>query len=313
MKRLLTLILIIAWAFNANGQVVRDSTYLADSVQRAEIIRLALSCHGCLIGIEGTDALGNKDTLYFGSDTSTSVGIDNQFGELDVTGRPLKPMDMRFFQRSEVCIANLSIGDSTAFLNPTFLRYRQNLELKKDYRKQWSFPTLVDNYSASSSKYLFRVFTNNYPISFRLIQRTVGGNQFRDFLNLRISSFRNCQFAGQRKLLTTVSLSDTANYSSQNDYYVIGANIGIINSTKKRIRMNLGVYPIPATNIIQITGLRSATNVSITSVTGKETIFKNMIVRPENPEVNIEGLESGIYLLNYSTTSGNQTVKFIKQ
>lgn len=311
MKKLFTLILIITWAFNANGQIIQDSTYLADSASRAEGIIDALTCQGCLIAVEGTDALGNKDTLYFGADTTATVGIDSRFGEVDVTSRPLKSMDMRFFQRPEVCISNLSIGDSTAFLNPTFLRYRQNLELKKDYRKQWSFPTLVDNYNASSSKYLFKVFTNNYPISFRLIQRSVEGNQFRDFLNLRISSFRNCQFAEQRKLLTTVSISDTANYSSQNDYYVIGANIGIINSTKKKIKMELGVYPIPATNKIQITGLSSATNISITSLTGKE--IKNVLVNPESPEVNIEGLEKGIYILYCQSKEGVQALRILKQ
>lgn len=312
MKKLFTLILFIALAFNANGQIVRDSTYLADSAARAESIRLALSCHGCLIGIEGTDALGNKDTLYFGSDTSASVGIDNQFGEVDITNSPLKPMDMRFFQRTEVCISNLSIGDSTTFLNPTFLRYRQNLELKKDYRKQWFFPTLVENYTASSSKYLFKVFTNNYPISFRLIQRSVEGNQFRDFLNLRISSFRNCQFAGQRKLLTTISLSDTANYRNQNDYYFIGANIGIISPVKKKkSKLELSVFPIPATNKIQITGLRSATNISITTIAGKEV--KNLIVNPESTEVNIEDLEKGIYILHCQSKEGVQALRIVKQ
>ncbi|MFY8034788.1 MAG: hypothetical protein ACOVMN_09730, partial [Flexibacteraceae bacterium] len=110
MKKLFTLILFIAWAFNANGQIIRDSTYFADSVARAEIERQVEICHGCLIGLEGTDALGNKDTLYFGADTTATVGIDNRFGEIDVTGRPLKPMDMRFFQRPEVCLADLSIG-----------------------------------------------------------------------------------------------------------------------------------------------------------------------------------------------------------
>lgn len=314
MKRLITLILIIAWALNANGQVVRDSTYLADSAARAEIVRQVEICHGCLIGIEGTDALGNKDTLYFGADTTANAGIDSRLGEVDVTNRSLKPMDMRFFQRPEVCLDNLAIGDSVPFLSPVFLRYRQSIELKSDFRSTWTGFQIgtTDTYTASSNKYVFKVSTQNYPITFRLIQKT-GSNQFRDLRDVNILEFRNCRIASPAKYLSNISINDTARYNYQSSHYYLFGNIYLINSAKKKLKMELGVFPIPAAKKIQVTGLRSATSVSITSITGKETKIKNVIVRPESPEVNIEMLENGIYLLNYPTSRGNQIVKFIKQ
>lgn len=311
MKKLFTLILFIAWAFNANGQIVRDSTYLADSVARAEAILNVLNCQGCIIAIEGTDALGNKDTLYLGADSTATVGIDVPFGEVDITGRPLKPMDMRFFQRPEVCFGTASVGVPNPDRNPTFLRYRQSLELKTDFRRTWNRPRTDSIFSASSAIYVFKATTNNYPISFRMIIQVLPNNPYRDYFNIRIRGFRNCQNIGPGTDITQVDIRDTINYNNQCDHYTIYANIGIINSTKKKIKMELGVYPIPATNKIQITGLSSATNISITSLTGKE--IKNVLVNPESPEVNIEGLEKGIYILYCQSKEGVQALRILKQ
>jgi len=57
--------------------------------------------------------------------------------------------------------------------------------------------------------------------------------------------------------------------------------------------------------------LRSATNISITSITGKE--IKNVVVNPESPEVNIENLEKGIYILHRQSKEGVQSLRIVKQ
>jgi len=247
MKKLFTLILFIVWAFNANGQVVRDSTYLADSVANQRNIQIADNCYGCLVGIEGTDALGNKDTVYFGADTAATVGLDSRLGEIDVTSRPLKPMDMRFFQQMVICLDNLPIGDSVPFLSPTFLRYRQSLELKKDFRRTWrGFGVRpVDTYTASSNKYVFKVKTLNYPISFRLIQKN-GSNQYRDLRNIVFYSFSNCRLAPIEKILSSTQQSDTITYNDSSNYYCISSNIYVLKTKGSKKRMELSVFPIPA-------------------------------------------------------------------
>lgn len=309
MKKLFTLTLIIAWAFNANGQNVRDSTYLADSIAQAIRSNQLRICHGCLIGLEGIDSQGNSDTLFFGADTNATVGVDNQFREIDVTNRPLKPMDMRFFQRSEICVDVLSIGDTTPRLNTVYLRYRQNIELKRDFRSSWKSGHLEDAFTASARKYVFKVTTTNYPISFRLIQKT-GSNQYRDLAVVQLIDFTNCTGFSLREL-HNVALNDTIQFRRASDYYAIGANIFAINSAKKKSKLELKVYPIPATNKIQIKGLRSATSVSITTIAGKA--IKNVLVNPESPEVNIEGLEKGIYILHCQSKEGVQALRIVKQ
>lgn len=309
MKKIFTLILFIAWALNANGQVVRDSTYLADSIAQAIRSNQLRVCHSCLIGIEGTDALGNRDTLFFGADTNATVAVDNQFGEIEVSNRPLKPMDMRFFQRSEICVDVLSIGDTTPRLNTVYLRYRQNIELKRDFRSSWKSGYLEDAFTASARKYAFKVATLNYPISFRLIQKT-GSNQYRDLAVVQMIDFTNCT-GFSLKELNNVALTDTIQFRRASDYYAIGTNIFAINSAKKKVKLELAAYPIPATEKIQITGLRSATSISVTSITGKE--IKNVIVNPESPEVNIEGLEKGIYILHCQSKEGVQALRIVKQ
>ncbi|MFY8034789.1 MAG: T9SS type A sorting domain-containing protein, partial [Flexibacteraceae bacterium] len=169
---------------------------------------------------------------------------------------------------------------------------------------------IVDTYTASANKFIFKVSSQNYPITFRLIQKT-GSNQYRDLREVGVWSFRNCDYALPTKFLRQVNSTDTIQYPVQNDHYFIGGIIYIINSAKNKVKMELGVYPIPATDKIQITGLRSATNVSITSITGKE--IKNVIVNPESPEVNIEGLEKGIYILHCQSKEGVQALRIVKQ
>jgi hypothetical protein len=101
MKKLFTLILFFAWAFNANGQIVRDSIYFADSVANQRNIQIADKSElNSKIAEEAIDEEVESDTYYVSNEeadedyrismmqdeqryeSSVSKDYDNHFAKL---------------------------------------------------------------------------------------------------------------------------------------------------------------------------------------------------------------------------------------
>ncbi len=70
---------------------------------------------------------------------------------------------------------------------------------------------------------------------------------------------------------------------------------------------NISVYPNPATDIINISGITNA-QVNITDITGKTVISENI---NNNAQINVSNLASGIYNINIITNEGNFAQKIV--
>lgn len=81
-------------------------------------------------------------------------------------------------------------------------------------------------------------------------------------------------------------------------------------STDKNVLNTVKIYPNPAQDFIRISDIEGA-NVVITDISGKTVInLKNI---SESNDINVSGLNSGIYFVNVSNEDVNQTIKFIKK
>ncbi len=313
MKKLFTLILFFACAFNAIGQIIPNQIFPGqgyDSLTMDSLNR----CLGCLIKIEGTDALGNKDTIVFGAARNATLGVDNSLGERNYLGIQFNPLDMRFIQRDTICWGRIFTGTPrTGGRSQNFIYFPNPLDLKTDVRASlWvDIPQGGDRVLGSITKHTLKISASNYPISLKLIQLN-GFNYPINYSGIELIPITNCIAPPVTvEPLRLSNLGSIITLTSQVDWYAIGAGFDVNSSKLKKSKLELGVYPIPAAKKIQITGLRSATNVSITSIAGKE--IKNLLVNPESPEVNIEGLEKGIYLLQCQSKEGVQALRIVKQ
>jgi pimeloyl-ACP methyl ester carboxylesterase len=75
---------------------------------------------------------------------------------------------------------------------------------------------------------------------------------------------------------------------------------------------NILVYPNPANNLINVTGLTGSNSISLTDISGS---LIQQVVSPTGGSkiLNMEGLSPGVYLLNISSAGNNITHKIIKQ
>lgn len=81
-------------------------------------------------------------------------------------------------------------------------------------------------------------------------------------------------------------------------------------STEKNVIETVKLYPNPAQDFIKISNVEDV-NVMITDVTGKTVLnIKNV---SEATDINVSGLNSGVYFVNVSNEEVNQTIKFIKK
>lgn len=75
---------------------------------------------------------------------------------------------------------------------------------------------------------------------------------------------------------------------------------------------SIKIYPVPATKILNISGILSEnTKVSVSDITGK-IVLENTIQK-SNPVLPIDNLESGFYIINIYENFGQKTISFIKR
>ncbi len=105
--------------------------------------------------------------------------------------------------------------------------------------------------------------------------------------------------------------SDISDYSdnpvivSSGTFKTEGENINI-----QDIRKNINVYPNPVNNFLYITGADNESNLSITSIEGKE-IYKSVNNKLNKLKINLTDLKSGIYFLKIQNNK-KETIYFKK-
>jgi hypothetical protein len=311
MKRLLTLLLIIAWTFSANGQIIPNQIFpgqgydslTADSLNR---------CLGCLIKIEGTDALGNKDTIIIGATRNATLGVDNSLGERNYLGIQFNPLDMRLIQRDTICWGRLSTGTPrTADRSQNFIYFPNPLDLKKDIRSSlWvDIPQGGDRVLGSITKFTLKISTSNYPITLKLIQLT-GFNYPINYSGIGITPINNCVAPpitvgsfGLTNVGTTVTLT------SQADWYALGAGFSVNNNKNNIIKSNVSIKTNPSSDFVELLNIEG--DVLCKIVNSKGETIKSVFVSSSNSVIDIKDLIPGTYILNLRSGIIKQQLKLI--
>jgi len=81
-------------------------------------------------------------------------------------------------------------------------------------------------------------------------------------------------------------------------------------STKNINKESINIFPNPIVNYFQISGLESEVKISISDLSGKILITKQVIC---NERISLSKLNKGVYILNLTSNEGTYTKKFVKQ
>ena len=93
-------------------------------------------------------------------------------------------------------------------------------------------------------------------------------------------------------------------------YKIVVGTAGIIEAIVNPIT----VHPNPANDYITIGGLNEQMKISSLSITNMEgKVIKNIDVTSATMEVNLNGLENGVYFVVVNHAAGTETLKFIKE
>lgn len=259
------------------------------------------------------DAIGQKDTIYYGAILSTptsspvTMGIDPVFGEQNIYGQPYNSLDARVIQRDSIhheCIRE------THYMFPAApnLYFPQNLDSKVDYRPATGgFNSIYNNFE------LF-IHAEHYPITVRL-----GGIESIHLLGY---SFQLLDSMCNNTQTVAVSSHDVAHYDT---LFVI------TDTTKNTIigriefvvpveqiqgeELSIALFPNPAYDKITINGMDGIEgNVSVINALGQNCLYQTVSLQ-NSLELNLSHLNQGVYFIKChdELTGRSKTLKFFKQ
>lgn len=87
------------------------------------------------------------------------------------------------------------------------------------------------------------------------------------------------------------------------------ATMGTSNANAEKIQ----IYPNPTKNILYIKSPNEIKNIEIFDVAGRKVMNTNVSSKQKETQVNLEKLNSGVYILKTYTSSGLETFKVIKK
>jgi hypothetical protein len=258
-----------------------------------------------ILKLYAQDAVGNTDTLIFGHQEGSTIGIDAQLGETNLYSTSLSGLDIRIRQRDS---SNVSCGQ-IASLDET-IYWPQNIESKVDFRPY----TGLEGYA--NNTFEVYIYCDNYPVNITVDNSEIG---FLDNKVLLTGKNINCAeyfvlgtltseenfFTDETDAITPILFFSFESYDE--NYYIVGAD----HQTGSGETF-INVFPNPATDFIHIHS-RVEGNVCIYQSTGEKVFEKK--ISPGNSDLRISHLEKGIYYLyfwNNKQTLFN-TIPFIKK
>jgi len=257
------------------------------------------------------DSLGNKDTLYFGTDfyAGYSENIDINLGEIDLFGQPKDALDVRSILRTQTdyeCVID-SNGDP--------IYYTENRDYKIDFR----FPDYVLKGMPNDCYFFYwnyeiEIYAENYPITY-----TVDTSEFL-FVDQYASSAdcttvkmydNNCDFVsdldffdGNTKTITN------PNHQTIMVTYAQGSPMSVDSKNK----ISAKIYPNPVVNLLQIESeIPFAGSIQVYDVSGK-LVLQKKTQNTKDFQLDITSFPAGLYLLK--VTNNGETLfldKFIKK
>jgi hypothetical protein len=252
---------------------------------------LTVNSQDVIIKLFAEDNLGRKDTIVFGLNETSTLGIDSVLGEKDIFGKPFDSIDIRIIQRDSI---NFNCIRESHFHYPPApnLYFPNNIDSKIDFRPFDGFHSVYNNFE-------ILVKAIEYPVKIISEFSNINGSYLESWSSIHLL-FNNCDSYENRPIDSYLD-NDTIFTLLDSSFNTLVANfqhevdIKDLNSNT----CYWFIYPNPTNSYMTIYGLQnSCGTIEIINVLGQRLRSFPLI---ENKKLifNIENIPSGIYLIRY--------------
>lgn len=257
------------------------------------------------------DSQGRIDSIKIGQDDSATVGVDASFGEVDISGTPLNPLDIRIIQRDSIQYNCLREDHWSSAISPA-IYFSQNIDMKKDFRpidgsNQWHNET---------NTFEINLHAQDYPIVIR--QNRLANNITNPWFIVDLFLLDTaCVLTDIESCLPNSVVNDPDTFFTILDssvktlvlqYQVLLPTTKIKNGTSHWKIMSNPVY----TDLGLVSEVGFDGVIDIFSSTGKQ-IYSEKIQNRTQVDINISQLSTGIYFVRYADGRTVSSKPFVKE
>ena len=241
------------------------------------------------------DAIGRKDTIIFGINNASTLGIDTSFGELNIFGTSFDSLDIRVIQRDS---ANFNCN--YYYQNLYFL---DNIDSKIDLRPFGSFESLNNNFE-------FFIHAINYPVTVWADFSEIQSVFLEYYSTIRLLD-SNCNETYMKPIYynTTNDLLFTLTDSSFNTLLAnFQHEVGI---DEKNPLNNRIIYPNPFINSFTVSGIKENSSITVIDVMGKVVHYTPKTIN--QTQISTTNWAKGLYIVQLKGNTATTSLKVVKQ
>ncbi len=251
------------------------------------------------------DSIGNRDTVIFGFDDSSTLGIDSVYDETNIFGEQYSNPEIRVIQR-DIDNHNCLRESHSASSSPN-LYYTENIESKINFR-----PIGGGNDYRIYNSFEFLINSDKYPVSVVTEYSTFNNGSFEGGVLFLLTEDCDTYFNSAFDFVNPHSfIIEDSTFTTLVAYF----EYTIPTEELENNRNNLRVYPNPTTDILIIKGLEKFSG-TLDLYDGNGRIIKSeniQISKNENFILDLKNMQSGIYFIRLKNNEENiiSTKKFV--
>lgn len=248
------------------------------------------------------DAVGQKDTIIFGVNDVSTLGIDTSFGELNIFGTPFDSLDIRVIQRDSTNF-NCIKEDYYQSSSPN-LYFPDNIDSKIDYRPfTWSYQSVYQNFE-------FFIYANNYPVTVRADFSEIQFNFLEWYSTIRLLD-SNCNSTDTKSIYYD-SMNDSLFILMDSSFNTLVVNFDTEVSIEEFFLLNnLLIYPNPTQNRFTVSGIQENSSIIVLDVMGKVVHYIPNTIH--QTQITTTNWAKGMYIVQLKGNTTIASLKVVKQ
>jgi len=230
------------------------------------------------------DNVGNRDTVTFGFNEMSTIGIDTTFGENNIYNIPQDSLEMRFILRDSLTSGCLD------------LNFSENIDLKTDIRPFSGKDDGNLNFYSLGNIFELNVNAIEYPVTIRTDLSDIPHLMFLYSNVLK----NNCDPFDEYQYLSDFEINDTLVVLVDSTFNTIIFNMQHEVGIENFIQPTWKIFPNPANQWIVLTDSKPFNGlIEILDINGK-AVFRHPISNKNEITTDINDFAAGIYFVKYS-------------
>lgn len=246
------------------------------------------------------DNAGRKDTIIFGVNDTSTLGVDTVWGEINIFGAPHDSLDVRIIQRDS---ANFNCIREYNYLSPPTanLYFPDNIDSKIDFRPFGEFKSVYNSFEI----YISAV---SYPLTILADFSEIQNSYLEGYSSIHLLD-SSCN-ATETKPIYYNSAKDSLFILPDSTYNTLVAHFEHeVSVNEKKREDSFILYPNPFHDEIALEGINSIENIKIISLRGEQVYEKQ--IKSTGPDISLSFLPPGCYFIVITDSKSQKHYKKI--